>query len=265
MSGSFQVLDGKNYAVLLITYSGVEFGMVVVLPTEYYSAAQSWLSPLITGVQYRLVSSPPVISTPTPAPTLPISTSLEFTAPDGSFRLSLPSGTSKGGEWPNIFEYKTPNQGTLYILTGDTVGILNLFRQDLAKKQGTLQGQPVDFTALGVPGKMEVYTMVGSFQASDGKNYVIILVSYQQPECALVISIPREFYAEAQGWIGPLLTGVTFLIGTPPPTSLPLFTPLSTPTSPVLPSTTPPILETPVPTSIPTPLPTETLPPLTGG
>ncbi len=233
MSGSFQVLDGKNYAVLFVTYSGIEFGLVVVLPVESYSAAQGWLSTLITGVQYRSVIPSPSTSTLT----LPISTPQEFVAPDGSFRVSLPSGNSKGGEWPNIFEFKTPSQGTLYILIGDAAATLNLFYQDLAKKQGIPQGQPVLFDARGVPGKMEIYTMVGSFQESDGKNYVSFLVTYDKSGCSLVIVVPREFYTDAQSWIAPLITGVTFTTATPPLT----------------------------PTLTPTPLPTETLPPLMGG
>jgi hypothetical protein len=246
MSGSFQVLDGKSYAVLLVTYAGIDYGLVVVLPTESYSAAQNWLSALVTGVQYQSVTSPPpAVVTPTVTPTFPVTTSLEYTAPDGSFQVSLPAGSSKGGEWPNIVEYQTPSQGTLYILSGDTVGTLNLFRQDLTQKQGKMLSQPVLFqTNEGDQGSMEVSTMVGSFQTADGKDYISFLVSYERPEGALVIIVPNNLYTEAQGWISPLITSVTFQAVQPTPS--PFLTPVSTPTATV----TPP------------PLPTETLPPL---
>ena len=246
MSGSFQVLDGKSYAVLLVTYAGIDYGLVVVLPTESYSAAQNWLSALVTGIQYQpTTSSPSAVVTPIVTPTFPVTTSLEYTAPDGSFQVSLPAGSSKGGEWPNIVEYQTPSQGTLYILSGDTVGTLNLFRQDLTQKQGKMLSQPVLFqTNEGDQGSMEVSTMVGSFQTADGKDYISFLVSYERPEGALVIIVPNNLYTEAQGWISPLITSVTFQAVQPTPS--PFLTPMPTPTA----------------TVTPTPLPTETLPPL---
>ena len=105
--------------------------------------------------------------------------------------------------------------------------------------------QPVLFqTNEGDQGSMEVSTMVGSFQTADGKDYISFLVSYEQPEGALVIIVPNNLYTEAQGWISPLITSVTFQAVQPTPS--PFLTPVSTPTATV----TPP------------PLPTETLPPL---
>ena len=112
MSGSFQVLDGKSYAVLLVTYAGIDYGLVVVLPTESYSAAQNWLSALVTGVQYQSVTSPPpAVVTPTVTPTFPVTTSLEYTAPDGSFQVSLPAGSSKGGSGQILLNTKLPAKG----------------------------------------------------------------------------------------------------------------------------------------------------------
>lgn len=255
MSGSFQVLDGKSYAVLLVTYSGIEYGLVVVIPTESYSTAQNWLSSLVTGVQYQLITSPlPTVVAPTVAPTFPVTTPLEFTAPDESFLVSLPAQSSKGGEWPNITEYHTPNQGTLYILYGDTAGILTLFHQDLTQKQGKMLGQPVLFqTHEGVQGRMEINTMVGSFQAADGKDYISFIISYERPEAALVIIVPTSLYTEAQSWISPLITGVTFQGIQPTPS--PFLTPMPTATLTASPS--------PSVSATPPPLPTETLPPLT--
>lgn len=258
MPGSFQVLDGKTYAVLLVTYLGIEYGLVVVLPVESYQTAQGWISNLVTGVQYQS-AAPPVVSFPTatPSPAQQISPSQQFIAPDESFRVTLPSGAAKGGEWPSISEYQTPSQGTLYILYGDVVGTLSLFRQDLTQKQGKMLGQPVLFqTNDGVAGKMEINTMVGSFQAADGKDYVSFLISYERPEAALVIIVPTNLYSEAQEWISPLITGVAFQ-GTQPILS-PFLTPIPTPMATLIPSPSPAMSPT------PTPLPAETLPSLTG-
>ncbi|QPM68476.1 DUF4919 domain-containing protein [Atribacter laminatus] len=256
MSGSFQVLDGKSYAVLLVTYAGIDYGLVVVLPAESYSAAQNWLSALVTGVQYQPATSPPpVVLTPTVTPTFQVTNSLEYTVLDGLFQVLLPAGSSQGGKWPNIAEYQTPSQGTLYILSGDTAGTLNLFRQDLTQKQGKMLSQPVLFqTDEGVQGRMEINTMVGNFQAADGKDYISFLVSYERPEGALVIIVPNNLYTEAQGWISPLITDVTFQAIQPTPS--PFLTPMPTATTMV----TPP----PSPSVSTTTLPSETLPPLSG-
>jgi len=256
MSGSFQVLDGKSYAVLLVTYAGIDYGLVVVLPAESYSAAQNWLSALVTGVQYQPATSPPpVVLTPTVTPTFQVTNSLEYTVLDGLFQVLLPAGSSQGGKWPNIAEYQTPSQGTLYILSGDTAGTLNLFRQDLNQKQGKMLSQPVLFqTDEGVQGRMEINTMVGSFQAADGKDYISFLVSYERPEGALVIIVPNNLYTEAQGWISPLITDVTFQAIQPTPS--PFLTSMPTATTMV----TPP----PSPSVSTTTLPSETLPPLSG-
>ncbi len=258
MPGSFQLLDGKTYVVLLVTYTGIEYGLVVVLPVESYQAAQGWLSTLVTAVQYQTAVSPAIpLPTVAPNPTQQISSSQKFIAPDGSFQVTLPSGTTKGGEWPNIAEYQTPSQGTLYILYGDVKGTLNLFRQDLVQKQGKILGQPVLFqTNEGVQGRMEISTMVGSFQAADGKDYISFLVSYERPEGALVIIVAKNLYTEAQGWISPLITDVTFQTAQPTPS--PFLTPMPTPTTMVTPPTTPSVSAT------PTILPSETLPPLSG-
>ena len=112
MSGSFQVLDGKSYAVLLVTYAGIDYGLVVVLPAESYSAAQNWLSALVTGVQYQPATPPPpVVLTPTVTPTFQVTNSLEYTVLDGLFQVLLPAGSSQGGSGQILLNIKLPVRG----------------------------------------------------------------------------------------------------------------------------------------------------------
>ena len=111
MSGSFQVLDGKvmpfsSSPMLDRLWSGSGTS------TESYSAAQNWLSALVTGVQYQpTTSSPSAVVTPIVTPTFPVTTSLEYTAPDGSFQVSLPAGSSKGGSGQILLNTKLPAKG----------------------------------------------------------------------------------------------------------------------------------------------------------
>lgn len=186
---------------------------------------------------------PPSVS-PTPLPQVN-----EFRDPQGRFTVRIPAGITKGREWPNIVEYDTPHGGKLYLLVSDLPQTMNLFFEDLKKKQGLLQGQPVVFQSHGVFGTMEVYTMVGSFQESDGKNYVSFLVTYGHPEFTQVIIVPLEFYTQVQEWLTALVTDVEFNITLPSPT---IITPTPLSTIPPFPS----------PSPLPTPTPSETLPPL---